>query len=235
MTRVEIKAEARRVGGLTVRRGLLFVTLLGFRGPPGPGCEGCPNTCTGNTCDTWINLPGMEAYTCETFENDYGCDCSGCICWNSAPPPTSSPTTLSSPPISSPTADPSPLPSPAPTLLPTLSPTRSCEPGTILNTNASRGDRCLPCQAGTYASASGSTTCTTCSAGQIAPTNGSTSCTLCPGGKYLEDGLVSEPRRDEHDDLQDCGACDLGQVASEDRTSCTDCPPGREASRDGDR
>jgi hypothetical protein len=40
-------------------------------------CGYCPGTCVGGTCDYWISTRYYE--TCHKAE-DYGCDCSGCMC-----------------------------------------------------------------------------------------------------------------------------------------------------------
>ena len=37
----------------------------------------CPKTCTGQTCDHWVEEQSLQ---CTTIEEEYKCDCSGCKC-----------------------------------------------------------------------------------------------------------------------------------------------------------
>merc|ERR1711998_478830 len=69
---------------------------------PSPTPGGCPNTCSGYTCDEWYDYNGN---TCSYEEQNFGCDCGGCQCKGDSPSP--SPT-----PYPSPTPSPSPSPTP---------------------------------------------------------------------------------------------------------------------------
>ena len=84
----------------------------------------------------------------------------------------------------------------------------------------SQGD-CRPCERGKYAESSTSA-CIICGAGKYS--EGSVdACVLCDFGKAIEDDGQTTT---EHDNPYDCKFCDAGKSATNDRSSCLNCPKG---------
>lgn len=71
------------------------------------------------------------------------------------------------------------------------------------------GVTCLPCQAGTYSSSSGSTSCSNCSPGSYVDTAGASSCLSCPANNFQSNsGAIS------------CVPCPQGTTSPAGSTSC---------------
>ena len=92
------------------------------------------------------------------------------------------------------------------------------------------GFGCAPCPVGTFNNATGATRCRVCGPGTIAPEEGTVECEYCPRNTINTDGLDGAAREvTNHDDADDCTACDAGETANEDRIYCqSQCSAGEQ-------
>merc|ERR1740120_406525 len=58
---------------------------------PSPAPGSCPQTCSSNTCNFWV----QQGYSCDALTNTYRCDCSGCSGCGSSPSPQRTPAPIS--------------------------------------------------------------------------------------------------------------------------------------------